>query len=55
LDRGQVPQALHQEHTICGCDGFDAIDSRRAFALVVLRDPPNGKGTGGSRFKQEPL
>lgn len=55
MDRVQVAQAMHQENAICGCDGLDAIDPRSTLALVVLCDPPDGKGTGGSRFEQEPL
>jgi hypothetical protein len=36
-------------------DGFHPIDACGAFALIILRDPPNGQGSCGSCFHQEAL
>jgi hypothetical protein len=47
-DRMEVTPPMHQEQARYGGDGFDAIDPRSPFALVILGAPPHGKSTGGS-------
>jgi hypothetical protein len=50
-----VAQAFHEQEADERADGFDAIDSRRLLALVLLRDAAHRHHARRPRLEQQPL
>jgi hypothetical protein len=54
-DALSVAQAFHEQQADEGANSFDAIDTRRLLALVLLCDAAHCQHARRPRFEQQPL